>query len=116
MIKMKERGMTLYFSIGILIFVGILIFSSMSCESIFGPSSEEEEEEEEELSYVYNPYYYGGTYGYGNYFVGSLSPVIYGTTVDSPLTPSRGMMYLIGCKLAGGIMGGDISLIKPHFE
>ena len=59
MIKMKKRGMTLYFSIGILIFVGILIFSSMSCESIFGPSSEEEEEEEEDEEariIVYNNY------------------------------------------------------------
>ena len=74
------------------------------------------EAEDEELSYVYNPYYYGSSYGYGNYFVGSLSPVIYRTTVDSPLTPSRGTMYLVGCKLAGGIMGGEISLIKPQFE
>jgi outer membrane protein insertion porin family len=74
------------------------------------------EAEDEASSYVYNPYYYGSSYGYGNYFVGSLSPVIYRTTVDSPLTPSRGTMYLVGCKLAGGIMGGEISLIKPQFE
>lgn len=74
------------------------------------------EVEDEEGSYVYNPYYYGGSYGYGNYFVGSLSPVIYRSTVDSPLTPSRGTMYLVGCKLSGGIMGGEVSMIKPRFE
>jgi len=73
-------------------------------------------EEDEEETYVYNPYYYGGTYGYGNYYVGSLSTVIYRSTVDSPLTPSRGTMYLVGCKVSGGILGGEISLIKPQFE
>lgn len=72
--------------------------------------------EDEEETYVYNPYYYGGTYGYGNYYVGSLSTVIYRSTVDSPLTPSRGTMYLVGCKVSGGILGGEISLIKPQFE
>lgn len=59
MIRMKKRGMSLYLSIGILIFVGILIFSSISCESIFGPSTEEEEEEEEDEEariIVYNNY------------------------------------------------------------
>jgi outer membrane protein insertion porin family len=72
--------------------------------------------EDEEESVSYNPYYYAGTYGYGNYYVGSLSTVIYRSTVDSPLTPSRGTMYLVGCKVSGGILGGEISLIKPQFE
>jgi outer membrane protein insertion porin family len=73
------------------------------------------DEGDEEDPYVY-PYYYGSTYGYGSYFVGSLSPVIYRSTVDSPLTPSRGTMYLVGCKFSGGILGGEISLLKPRFE
>ncbi|MDH7511479.1 MAG: outer membrane protein assembly factor BamA [Clostridiales bacterium] len=72
--------------------------------------------EDDEETIVYNPYYYGGTYGYGNYYVGSLSTSIYRSTVNSPLTPSRGTMYLVGCKVSGGILGGEISLIKPHFE
>jgi outer membrane protein insertion porin family len=46
----------------------------------------------------------------------SISPSIYRSTVDSPLTPSRGVLYLASCKLAGGILGGDISMVKPHFE
>ncbi len=67
-------------------------------------------------SYGYNPYYYGGGFGYGKYNISSLSPMIYRNTVDSPLTPSRGTLYLVDCKFAGGILGGDISMIKPRFE
>jgi outer membrane protein insertion porin family len=72
--------------------------------------------EEDETSAVYSPYYYGGTYGYGNYFVGSLSTFIYRNTVDSPLTPSRGTLYSIGCKFSGGPLGGEVDLIKPQLE
>ena len=64
----------------------------------------------------YNPYYYGGGYSYGKYNISSFSPTIYRNTVDSPLTPSRGTLYLASCKFAGGILGGDISMIKPRFE
>jgi len=64
----------------------------------------------------YNPYYYGGMYGFGKYNVSSISPTLYRNTVDSPLTPSRGTLYLVSCKFAGGILGGDINLIKPRFE
>jgi outer membrane protein insertion porin family len=64
----------------------------------------------------YNPYYYGGTYGYGHYYVGSLTTSVFRNTVDSPLTPSRGSLYLVGCKFAGGIFGGEVSLIKPQAE
>lgn len=77
--------------------------------------------------YYYNPYYgYGGgyinPYYYGSYGVGgkynmsSITPTFYRNTVDSPLTPSRGTLYLASCKFAGGILGGDIQLIKPTFE
>lgn len=68
------------------------------------------------LPYYYNPYYYGGAYGFGNYYVGSLSTALYRSTIDSPLTPSTGTMYLIGVKVAGGPLGGDVQLIKPQFE
>ncbi len=59
MIKMKKRGMSLIFSIGILVVMGILVFSLINCESIFGPSSEETTEEDEEGEariIVYNNY------------------------------------------------------------
>lgn len=61
-------------------------------------------------------YDFGGLYGYGNYYVGSLSPMLYRSTVDSPLTPSRGTSILVAAKIAGGILGGEIDLIKPRFE
>jgi outer membrane protein insertion porin family len=52
----------------------------------------------------------------GDYNVSSITPSIYRSTVDSPLTPSRGVLYLASLKLAGGILGGDISMVKPHLE
>ncbi len=64
----------------------------------------------------YNPYYYGGNFGFGKYNISSITPTLYRNTVDSPLTPSRGTLYLVSCKLAGGILGGDIDMIKPRFE
>ncbi len=65
---------------------------------------------------VPSSYYFGGLYSYGSYYVGSLSPMLYRSTVDSPLTPSRGSLYLVAAKIAGGILGGEISLLKPRFE
>ncbi len=72
--------------------------------------------------YYYNPYsgyinpYYYGAYGVGKYNMSSITPTLYRNTVDSPLTPSRGTLYLASCKFAGGPLGGDIKLIKPTFE
>lgn len=62
----------------------------------------------------YDPYYYRSWEG--GFAVSSLLPSIYRSTVDSPLTPSRGTLYLASCKFAGSFLGGDISLIKPRFE
>ncbi len=62
----------------------------------------------------YDPSYY--SMWLGNYNVSSILPVIYRSTVDSPLTPSRGTMYLASCKFAGSFLGGDINMIKPRFE
>jgi len=77
------------------------------------------EEPSEELTYYspyyYNPYYYGA-YGLGKYNMSSITPTLYRSTVDSPLTPSKGMLYLLSCKFAGGPLGGDIELIKPRIE
>jgi len=60
--------------------------------------------------------YYGSMVAYGKYNISSIIPSIYRSTVDSPLTPTRGTLYLVSCKFAGGILGGDIDIIKPRFE
>ena len=72
--------------------------------------------EEGGLSPYYDPYYYGMYFGAGNYRTSSIIPTIYRSTVDSPLTPTRGTMYLASCKFSGGILGGEIDLVKPRFE
>jgi outer membrane protein insertion porin family len=77
-----------------------------------GPTSDEEDS-----AYgSYNPYYYGGSFGFGKYHVGSVSATVYRSTIDSPLTPSRGSLYLAGVKIAGGPLGGEVQFVKPTFE
>jgi len=66
-------------------------------------------------SSYYNPYY-GGLYGFGKYNMSSLSPTLYRSTVDSPLTPSSGTLYLASVKYAGKFLGGEIDLYKPRLE
>ncbi len=84
----------------------------------------------ETKDYGYNPYYsygYGGYgssyypgympgYGYGEYAVSAIIPTIYRSTVDSPLTPTRGTMILASLKYAGGPLGGEIDFVKPKLE
>ncbi len=65
----------------------------------------------EDSLYANSPFLYEGQFK-----MSSILPVIYRSTVDSPLTPSRGSLYLISCKFAGSFLGGDINLIKPRFE
>jgi len=55
-------------------------------------------------------------FGLGNYKISSITPTLYRSTIDSPLTPTRGTMFLASAKFAGGILGGEIHLIKPKFE
>lgn len=65
------------------------------------------------------PYYdpaYMNMFGYGNYNISALMPMIYRSTVDSPLTPSSGTMYSASLKYAGTFLGGEISLWKPRLE
>ena len=62
-----------------------------------------------------DPIYYA-MFGLGNYNVSSIYPSIYRSTIDSPLTPSRGTMYLASLKYAGTFLGGEIHLVKPRFE
>ncbi len=52
----------------------------------------------------------------GKFYESSISPSLYMSTIDSPLTPTRGTLYSVMVKLAGGPLGGGIDLIKPRFE
>jgi len=61
-------------------------------------------------------YYPGFGYGFGKYTVSALIPTIYRSTVDSPLTPSRGTMILASLKYAGGPLGGEVDFYKPKLE
>jgi outer membrane protein insertion porin family len=70
----------------------------------------------EEGSYYYFDPFYIGLFGWGRYKVSSLTPTIYRSTIDSPLTPTRGTMYLFSIKFAGSFLGGEIHLIKPNLE
>ncbi|MGB4704730.1 MAG: outer membrane protein assembly factor BamA [Candidatus Saccharicenans sp.] len=68
-------------------------------------------EDEQGNQYFYNPYFYPG-----KYFVSAVEPVLYSSTIDSPLTPSRGTMYSISFRYAGTFLGGDVHLYRPAFE
>jgi outer membrane protein insertion porin family len=61
--------------------------------------------------YGVSPYY-----SFGKYNISSITPTLYRSTVDSPLTPSSGGLYLAAVKFAGGALGGDVDMIKPRFE
>ncbi len=54
-------------------------------------------------------------YGLGNYIQSSITPEIYRSTIDSPLTPSSGTMYMVSVKYAGTFLGGEVHIIKPTF-
>jgi outer membrane protein insertion porin family len=71
--------------------------------------------EEGAVATTIDPIYYS-LYGLGNYKISSISPTIYYSTVDSPLTPSRGTMVLASLKYAGTFLGGEIDLYRPRLE
>jgi outer membrane protein insertion porin family len=62
----------------------------------------------------FGPYSYGGWSG--KYRVSSIIPSIYRSTVNSPILPTAGSLYMASCKFSGGFLGGEIQMIKPHFE
>lgn len=68
-------------------------------------------QDEEGQQYYYNPYFYPG-----KYFVSALEPMLYRSTIDSPLTPSRGTMYTVAFRYAGSFLGGGVHLYRPRFE
>jgi outer membrane protein insertion porin family len=65
--------------------------------------------------------YYMAMFGWGKYNMSSISPSLYRSTIDSPLTPTSGTMYMFSFKYAGTFLGGDVDIFKPmvqftHFE
>ncbi|MDD8019857.1 MAG: outer membrane protein assembly factor BamA [Acidobacteriota bacterium] len=68
-------------------------------------------EDESGNHYYYNPYFYPGTYN-----VSAIEPTLYRSTVDSPLTPSRGTSYSASFKYAGSFLGGQVHLIRPRLD
>jgi outer membrane protein insertion porin family len=81
-----------------------------------GPSTYTGEEGLLPYSNPYYAYYYGAAYGFGKYNVSAIIPTIYRSTIDSPIMPSRGVMYLASVKYAGGPLGGEVSFVKPKLE
>lgn len=69
--------------------------------------------EDVDPSFYYNPYQ---AYDDQGYKISSVTPSLYRSTINSPLTPTRGSLYLVSCKLAGGFLGGEITMVKPRFE
>ncbi|MFQ6083289.1 MAG: outer membrane protein assembly factor BamA [Candidatus Aminicenantia bacterium] len=55
-------------------------------------------------------------YPEGERTISSLSGTVYRSTIDSPINPTRGTMYLASLRLGGTFLGGDISFIKPRAE
>jgi outer membrane protein insertion porin family len=117
----KSRGVDLQANARLLGYLRTGLVYSYQYLEMFEPSIKYDE--------YYNPYggyggyggYMGGYYnpgmfGYGKYNISSITPTIYRSTVDSPLTPSRGTLFLASAKFAGGILGGDVQFIKPRFE
>ncbi|MBM3296141.1 MAG: outer membrane protein assembly factor BamA [Candidatus Aminicenantes bacterium] len=64
---------------------------------------------------MFDPYYMS-LYGLGTHKISSLYPSVHYSTVDSPLTPSRGTMFLASLKYAGTFLGGEIDLYRPRVE
>jgi outer membrane protein insertion porin family len=60
---------------------------------------------------------YASYYGIsGKYYESSITPVLWRSTIDSPLTPTRGTQYSASLKYAGSFLGGEIDMIKPQLE
>lgn len=59
---------------------------------------------------------YSIMYGLRNYAISSINWSVYRSTIDHPLTPTSGAMYLASVQFAGSFLGGDIDMVKPRFE
>ena len=115
----KSKGIDLQANARVLGYWRTGLVYSLQYLEMFEPSIDYSEYYNPYYGYGYggymNPYYYG-SYGYGKYNMNSITPTLYKSTIDSPLTPSRGTLFLASFKFAGGILGGDVQLIKPRFE
>ena len=61
--------------------------------------------------------YYANIYGTsGKYYESSITPMLFRSTIDSPLTPTRGTLYSASVKYAGRFLGGEVDLVRPRFE
>ncbi len=69
--------------------------------------------EDVDPSLYYNPYQ---AYDDQGYKISSVTPSLYRSTINSPITPTSGSLYLVSCKFAGGFLGGEITMVKPRFE
>ncbi len=59
---------------------------------------------------------YLAMYGWGKYNMSSITPSLYRSTIDSPLTPTSGTMYSFSFKYAGTFLGGDVDIFKPSVQ
>jgi outer membrane protein insertion porin family len=55
-------------------------------------------------------------YSNQKYNMSSVTPMLYRSTIDSPLTPTRGTLYSAAVKYAFRFLGGDVFLVKPMVE
>ncbi|OGD19601.1 MAG: outer membrane protein assembly factor BamA [Candidatus Aminicenantes bacterium RBG_13_64_14] len=55
-------------------------------------------------------------YSSGTFYESSISPMLFRSTIDSPLTPTHGTQYSLSMKYSGTFLGGEIDLIKPQVE
>jgi outer membrane protein insertion porin family len=55
-------------------------------------------------------------YSNQKYNISSVTPMLYRSTIDSPLTPTRGTLYSASVKYAFNFLGGDIFMLKPSLE
>ncbi len=112
----KSRGIDLQANARIFGYLRAGLVYSLQYLEMFEPSISYDDYYNPYYGYgSYSPYYYG-SYGYGKYNLSSITPTLYRSTIDSPLTPSRGTLFLASVKFAGGPLGGDVQFIKPRFE
>ena len=55
-------------------------------------------------------------YSNQKYNMSSITPMLYRSTIDSPLTPTRGTLYSAALKYSFRFLGGDVFLLKPMVE